>query len=279
MHIKTILFLLLWAGLYKANGQACSVHGQTPLTAFPVCGTKDFVQESVPLCTNHSVPGCGTDDTNPFWYKFTCFKSGTLGFLIKPKDSNEDYDWQLFDITGHPPDEVYTNPALTVTYNWAGTYGNTGASATGVKYLQCGSDPAANKPTFAAMPNITEGHTYLLLISHFTQTQSGYSLSFNGGTASITDTLPPNLLRAVADCEGSSITVLLNKKMKCASLASNGSDFSINAAGVQVVSASAASCARGFDMDTVKIKLNKALLPGSYTLKMQTGSDGNTFAR
>src|SRR3954452_15069544 len=99
MHFKTILLLLMAIGFNKAIGQAaCSVHGQTPSTAFPVCGTKDFVQESVPLCSNHAVPGgCGTTDVNPFWYKFTCFSSGSLGFIITPKDLTEDYDWQLFD--------------------------------------------------------------------------------------------------------------------------------------------------------------------------------------
>src|SRR4051794_7008811 len=215
MYLKTILFLLMGIGFIKANGQ-CSVHGQTPSTAFPVCGTKDFIQENVPLCSNHSVPGgCGTNDTNPFWYKFTCFESGTLGFVITPKIYAEDYDWELFDYTGHSPDEVYTNGTLTVIANWAGTYGKTGTSSTGVNYWQCGSDPRDNKPTFAAMPNIKQGHTYLLLISHFTSSQSGYSLSFNGGTASITDTIPPKLVSAAADCEGSTVTVLLNKKMNC----------------------------------------------------------------
>ncbi len=36
------------------------------------------------------------------------------------------------------------------------------------------------------MPTIQEGHTYLLLTSHFTDSQSGYKLSFGGGTGSIT---------------------------------------------------------------------------------------------
>ncbi|WP_240743225.1 gliding motility-associated C-terminal domain-containing protein [Ilyomonas limi] len=265
-------------GFLKANGQACTVRGQTPASAFPVCGTKNFVQESVPLCSNRPVPGgCNTDDTNPFWYKFTCFKSGTLGFVITPKNLDEDYDWQLFDITGHSPDEVYTNESLTVTANWAGTYGTTGTSSTGVSYRQCGSNPTENKPTFAAMPNIVQGHTYLLLISHFTPTQSGYSLSFNGGTASITDTLPPNLASAAADCDGSAITITLNKKMQCTSLAADGSDFSISAPGVLVVAADAVSCASGFDMDKLVIKLNKSLAPGSYTIQMNKGSDDNTL--
>ena len=33
--------------------QACTTLGQTPATAFPVCGTTTFTQTTVPLCTNN----------------------------------------------------------------------------------------------------------------------------------------------------------------------------------------------------------------------------------
>jgi gliding motility-associated-like protein len=69
---------------------------------------------------------------------------------------------------------------------------------------------------------------------------------------------------------------VLNKKMKCSSLATDGSDFSINASGISVVSASAVSCKSGFDMDTLVIKLNKELSPGSYEVKVKVGKDNNT---
>jgi hypothetical protein len=169
----------------------CTTLGQTPSTAFPVCGTSTFSQTTVPICTtfNLYVPGCSGigsaayANKNPYWYKFTCFTSGTLGFLITPLAPNEDYDWQLYDITGHNPDDVFTDTTIVVSGNWAGTYGNTGASATGVPYINCASNPADNEPTFAKMPVLIQGHEYLLMISHFTDTQSGYNLSFGGGTA------------------------------------------------------------------------------------------------
>jgi len=100
------------------------------------------------------VPGCsagtggGYQDKNPYWYKFTCFQSGTLGFLISPVNQGDDYDWQLYDITNRNPDDVFTDQSLIVTGNWAGTFGNTGASSSGVNFIQCGSDPSQNKNTF-----------------------------------------------------------------------------------------------------------------------------------
>src|SRR6476659_2191148 len=113
-----------------AKSQVCTAPGQLPSTAFPVCGTTTFQQTTVPICSTHDlfVPGCsGTGgalyrDKNPYWYKFTCYASGTLGFVITPKDLGDDYDWQLYDITGHNPDDVFSNNSLIVTGNWAGTY-------------------------------------------------------------------------------------------------------------------------------------------------------------
>ena len=285
MHVKQLfitVFFLLIVRLF-ANGQGgCTTLGQNPSTAFPVCGTTSFKQQTVPICNTHAitVPGCGNDgymDYNPFWYKFTCFQSGTLGFIVTPNDLGDDYDWQLYDITGHNPDDVFTVPSLIVTGNWAGTYGVTGARSSGAKTIECASDPTAKENSFAAMPNVIQGHTYLLLISHFTQSQSGYSLSFSGGTASITDPTIPALKTVTSNCEGDEIIIRLNKKMKCTSLAADGSDFSINAAGISILSAQAVSCSTGFDMDSIVLTLSSVLPPGKYTVSVQAGSDGNTL--
>ena len=136
VQIILIIFFLLPAFGF---GQACTTLGQTPATAFPVCGTSVFSQDSVPICNSNNlfVPGCSGRDgadyanKNPFWYKFTCFVSGTLGFEIMPKDITDDYDWQLYDVTGLDPNEVYRNQSIIVTGNWAGNPGPTGASASG----------------------------------------------------------------------------------------------------------------------------------------------------
>jgi hypothetical protein len=72
----------------KLSAQPCTALGQNPQTAFPVCGTAVFNQSSVGICGNVAVPsacpGVVFTDKNPYWYKFTCFQSGTLGFIITP---------------------------------------------------------------------------------------------------------------------------------------------------------------------------------------------------
>lgn len=173
--MKPIVITFLLVFFIKISGaQPCTTPGQTPSTAFPVCGTSTFTQNSVPLCGGQQVPAptCNTyplRDINPYWYKFTCFQTGTIGFKITPHDITEDYDWQLFDITGQNPNDVYNNINLAVACNWSGESGETGASGSGTTAFVC---EGAGKPLWSKMPTITVGHVYILLISHFTPTQS-----------------------------------------------------------------------------------------------------------
>jgi gliding motility-associated-like protein len=225
------------------------------------------------------VDGVTLRDLNPFWYKFTCFTGGTLGFTITPANLSDDYDWQLFDITGHNPDDVFTDKSLFVSCNWSGSSGITGASAAGRQLNVCATtNQHPNQPLFSSMPTIEQGHTYLLLVSHFSgDNQSGYSLSFNGGTAVITDTTQPKLKSAEASCGGDIIRVKLNKKMKCNSLTSNGSEFFVMPGNVSVTSAVGINCSGGFDTDSLELKLGAALGPGTYELNIKKGSDNNTL--
>ncbi|WP_153800263.1 gliding motility-associated C-terminal domain-containing protein [Foetidibacter luteolus] len=277
-----LLFFCCFSGGLLA--QPCTELGQTPSTAFPVCGTTSFAQHEVPICgsKNINVPGCSGDgagygDKNPYWYKFTCYTEGTLGFVITPNDLGDDYDWQLFDITGHNPDDVFTDVSLVVTGNWSGSSGKTGAASVGVAHIQCASDPGAGANTFAQMPVLKEGHEYLLMVSHYTDSQSGYDLSFEGGNASITDPSLPGLLHASAACGGSVMRIKLNKEMKCSTLAPDGSDFQVTPSVGRIVSAVGINCSNGFDMDSVELLLDGPIAPGNYTISMKNGRDRNTL--
>jgi gliding motility-associated-like protein len=298
MSVKfTSIFIFCLLSLRYGTAQSCTMLGQTPSTAFPVCGTSSFIQKTVPNCVNGSIlvncPANGNSyqDLNPFWYKFTCFKSGTLVFTIKPNNSGDDYDWQLFDITGNNINDVYTaDPnianAIFVACNWSGVYGNTGTSLSPVynSLIECGSfnvpfgTAPTSPPPFSKAPIIIQGHDYLMMISHFLgSSQSGYSLNFAGGSASITDTLPPRLKSATVSCDGKSIVIKLNKRMQCNSLASDGSDFQLLTGISSILSASGSNCSNSFDMDTVILSLDRTLPSGNYTIVIKKGRDGNTI--
>ena len=278
---STILITAFLFCIFFADAQTCTTLGQNPSTAFPVCGTNTFSQSTVPYCGGKTIIGaCGGDglsDTNPFWYKFTCFSPGTLGFVITPDDLADDYDWQVFDITGRNPNDIYTDASLFVSCNWSGNTGITGSSSRGNNLVNCAGP---SYPTFSAMPTLKLNHEYLLLVSHFTKftpSQKGYSLSFGGGTASITDPKLPALQSVNSSCDRSQLIIRLNKKMKCKSLAADGSDFILSSSVTAIVAANSVSCNSSFDMDSITLTLRNPLPPGEYTVAVKNGTDGNTL--
>ncbi|MBL7703764.1 MAG: gliding motility-associated C-terminal domain-containing protein [Ferruginibacter sp.] len=285
------LFLLLFISV-KSYAQAipCTTLGQNPETAFPVCGTAVFHMDTVPICGQRQVISLCTfgiqyTDKNPFWYKFTCFQSGKLAFFIKPTVLWEDYDWQIFDVTGKNPQDVYTDTSTFVVCSWSGVGGVTGAceDSGGVNLIEC---EGQFQNRFTRMPDLIAGHNYLLLVSHFEDTQFGYDLSFGGpgNTAVITDTIPPHMFTASrATCDGSKILVRLNKRMKCSSLMANGTDFRISPQppGITITSAVGFGCTNAFDvMDSVLITFSAPLPLGNYNLiaqKIPSPGDNNTL--
>lgn len=280
-HIVASIFTLT---IYlTGEGQICTTLGQNPTTAFPVCGTTNFDQKIVPFCGGRSVPTPCTDkagysDINPFWYKFTCYVSGKFAFTISPINSNDDYDWELFDITGHDPMEVYTNSNLIISANWSGMYGPTGAGSSGVKWFECASPAINGNPTFSTMPDLIAGHNYILLVSNFSPSQVGYNLSFQGGTASIIDPVTPTISKGHAVCDGTQILLILNKKVLCNSISSDGTDFNVSGTTPNsIASTTGRGCAVSFDTDTLELTLQNLLTPGTYTVTSKIGTDHNTL--
>ncbi|HMZ99568.1 MAG TPA: PKD domain-containing protein, partial [Ferruginibacter sp.] len=260
----------------------------TPSNAIPVCGTAVFHQDQVVNCTGPNVaqPFCsiGATSSSSFWYKFTCYQSGSLGFLISGISGSDDYDWVLFDITGHDPNDVFTNSSLAISINLYGAGSGpaqypespTGCRPGASGNVHCEGSANGNTP-FNAMPNITVGHEYLLMVTNWTQSTAGYDLTFTGGSASITDPKDPHLLSAKAACDGTSITIKTNKRMKCNSLTGSGSEFVLTPNVANVISASGFGCTNGFDMDSISITMDAPLPPGNYTITVRSGTDGNTI--
>src|SRR5258705_6644313 len=248
-----VLFIFLAASL-RVYSQPCTTLGQTPTTAFPVCGTSTFNQSSVPTCGGTPVSttctGGGYVDANPFYYRMTCYTSGTLGFIIDPINNADDYDWVLFDITGRNPNDIYIDVTLNIAENWSAATGNTGAAAVPNLLRNC----AGNTPNFSRMPGVVAGREYLLMVSNYSASQQGYSLTFTGGTAVITDPVAPAMTRANVECDGQNVHVLFNKKMKCNSLAIDGSDFTITPAFGTITVNTGFGCTTSFDMDSASLR-------------------------
>ena len=63
----------------------------------PVCGTSVFHENVIASCTGNPVAttgcaGVGVTSSSSIWYKFTCYQSGTLFFLISGINADDDYD-------------------------------------------------------------------------------------------------------------------------------------------------------------------------------------------
>ena len=273
-----------------AYAQPCStIPGMSPGNALPVCGTSVFHQDVVLNCSAPDVAqsGCpvGITSAGSFWYKFTCFQTGSLGFLISGISSTDDYDWVLFDITGRNPNDVFSNSSLAVSINIYGAGGGTvpfPESPTGCKpgargNVHCEGNASGNTP-FNAMPTIIIGHDYLLMVTNWTRSTAGYDLSFIGGSASITDPKEPHMESARAICDGVSASIKMNKRMKCNSLTAGGNEFFITPPIANVVSATGFGCNGGFDMDSVLLTFDSPLPPGNYSISIKKGvPDGNTI--
>ena len=278
--LKAALFAFLLLASGKGWSQTFPAKGQYPSTAFPVCGADTIKQGSVPLgfTTSIPVPGCdGYPDMNPFYYAFTCYASGYLGFVITPNDPADDYDWMLFDYTGLLPSVIYSDSTLIVNGNRSGAPGPTGANANGLTNAECSTPASESVITFTAMPALIKGHNYLLLVSHNLPKQSGYTLVFTGGTAVINNPSVPNLLSVVVDCDKKMLTVGITKFVQCSSLATDGSDFLIQTSTGSIVQAIGLNCSPQFDFDYLQLYLSDPLPPGNYSLVIQNGTDGNTL--
>ena len=180
--MRIFIFFLLLLSTFIVNAQQCQGPGRTATSAEAVCGTLVFHQKNLTNCTGQNIPnptaGCGNIVTsdNSAWYKFHCYQSGTLGFLLTPLGGGDDYDWEIMDITGRDPNDVFSME-LRVSLNLSGVTGPTGCTPTGTLSVHCAG--GANGTQFNAMPTITAGHDYLLMVNNYSQSGMGYDISFS----------------------------------------------------------------------------------------------------
>jgi gliding motility-associated-like protein len=273
---SVLLCLLIWVYTFL-NAQPCTFPGQTPVSAILVCGTESFNVTTPTFCGQSDIPvpcpgGFAYQNTNPNFFRMNCFQSGTLGFSIVPDDATADYNWQLFDITNVNPINIFSDASLFVACNWSSEPGETGASIDGTIGIVCNG---SGQPLYNKMPDIIEGHTYLLMICNQTGRPGNYALAFTGGTAVITDNLEPHLKFVRSTCNGNQVILRLNKKIKCESVAPDGTDFSISN-GIGVTGATPVDCTPLLGTDSLLLSLDQPISPGNYTLTIRNGSDGNT---
>ena len=280
MRFFTLLFLIFIGSVNMALAQPpCSGAGGTAQTGIAVCGTLIFPQANVPSCSGPNLPPSGCPDpvtsSNSVWYKFHCYQSGTLGFLISPNSPADDYDWELMDYTGRPPGDVYIFN-LRVSLNLSAITGSTGCTAAGTLDLNCaGGSPGSQ---YNRMPTLIAGNDYLLMVTNWSNSGLGYNLIFTGGTAILTDNLPPDITNVgIVGCNAALLKINFSENVLCDSITPLGTEFTITG-GPHIITGIISNCSPSTNAITeLTLSLQNPMPSGNYRLTVNNGTDGNTI--
>ncbi len=269
-----------------------SVNAQPPCTAagpggtaessISVCNSFNYTESFSP-CSGPNLPMSTCPDpltsNNSRWYKIHCFSNGTLGFLITPAQAGDDFDWVLMDITNRQPSEVYTTN-LAVSLNQKSTGTPTGCvpppiGPTGTQNITCAG---AAFTAYNSLLPVLSGNDYLLMVTRYAGS-GGYNLSFTGGTALLTNPLPPSVTTvSQVGCSPNQIRVNFSEDIKCTSVSTTGLSEFVISNGPHTITNFAYSCNTGSNsFNTVTLTLQNPLPPGSYTLTVNPGADGTTL--
>lgn len=283
MRALLLIFLLSAAIVTSYAQPPCAGPGRLPNSAQAVCGNLTFHETDVSSCTGPDLPnptsGCGQVTTdNSRWYKFHCYGSGTLGFLITPFSGADDYDWEVMDITGFNPGDVYTME-LRVSLNLSGQTGITGCTAAGTSDINCGGGAPGTQ--FNRLINLLVGHDYLMMVNNWSNSGKPYDIDFSG-TAILTNGTPPTIAGVnIVGCDASKLKITFSEDILCSSIstpvAGIGSEFTITA-GSHVITGIASDCGIGANgVPFVVLNLQSPIPAGNYQLNVANGSDGNTL--
>ncbi|MBI1286337.1 MAG: PKD domain-containing protein [Flavobacteriales bacterium] len=216
----------------------------------------------------------GNGETNSVWYTFNVSASGTLEFQLNPINPNDDYDFALYDLTNDSCSGILAGLNTPVSCNYSADQGATGLSPSGN-----GNDNGSSGSNQNAPVNVQSGEQYALLVSNFTASQTGYTLDFSG-SASIADDQPalPDSISLKNRCNPIQVFLFFSEGFDCSSVSSNGSEITVTGPEAVVVnSVNPVGCSGG-RTDQIRVRFaNKIMTTGTYTITINSGTDGNTF--
>ena len=275
------LFLLLLLAIFIVNAQPpCTGPGRTAASAQAVCGNLTFTDSANNCIGQGDLPnptsGCATVSTdNSRWYKFHCYQAGILGFLLKPQNTGDDYDWEVMDITGHAPNDVYTME-LRVSLNLSGQTGATGCTAAGTSNVNCeGGGPGTQ---FNRLMDLQVDHDYLLMVNNWSASNKPYTIDFSG-TAVLTLNTPPTITSIdMVRCDPAKLKITFSEDILCTSISNLGSEFGNTIAGQTVIGVTSdCSLPGAYGVTSLIINLQTPIPDGTYQLNVGTGTDGDIF--
>lgn len=262
------------AGNAACNTTPGSTVYQNCIGAIPVCQNY-FCQESsfsgVGSVTGEIPVGntcLGSGEKNDSWYTFTVQQSGNLSFTITPNTGTDDYDWAVFNLTNATCAQIPTDATLDVSCNYSANIGCAGLTGPNGENVNCAGQNENVIPVLA-------GETYVVNVSNFSSTQSGYVLDFSASTAVIFDNVPPVLdqLTSTPACGATSLVIRFSEQVLCSSV--QACDFTVTGPGgpYTVSGISGVSCAAGGTQGAeFTVNFTPALtVAGSYNINLVPG--------
>jgi PKD repeat protein len=249
--ISTFLLLSSWLSGTVLFGQALppGQPEQDCVNAIPVCNNVYTQPNSyqgagqIPGEIDSTNSCLGAGEENDVWYIFTVQTPGEVCFTLTPANGVDDYDWAVYNLTGASCSDIFTQaPALEVACNFSGATG-CGAITGPNGNPNC---PAQNDPCIPVLA----GETYVVNVSNYSGTGSGYTLDFSPSTAVIFDNIPPAIDTIQVTCSGA-LEVVFSENVLCSSVDVN--DFlvtsQVNGVTYPVTTIFSDACALGGTFD------------------------------
>ncbi len=198
-----------------------------------------------------------TGEKNDVWYTFTVQTSGNLCFSIIPDTLTKDYDWAVFNLSVSPCDSIFYDGSLEVACNFSNVPGVTGANG------------LAGSQNESCIP-VNSGETYVVNVSKFSASASGYTLDFSASTAQLFDNIPPEMDSVVVPvfCGDSQLFIFFSENVICSTVKPSGFVLTGPSGTIPVANVSSAGCTSGstYDNDYV-LTVSSPLAPtGNYSL-------------
>ncbi len=159
-------------------------------------------------------PNCFIEESSSSWYKWTCDQSGSLTFSLTPVNPADDLDFLLYELP-NGIDNCSNKQEIRCMAsgenvgeplaNWAACTGATGLSTNDSdEFENCGCEAGDNN--FVSAVDLVAGRSYALVVNNFSNSGSGFSVSFGGSSTFVGPKAAFNSVPDQQVCWGQSMT-------------------------------------------------------------------------
>jgi gliding motility-associated-like protein len=254
--------------------------------ALAICGGQFFTPYSyqgIGRVSDLTESGCGGGEDNSMWIRVAIKAAGELSFRIIPKDTADDYDFAVLDISNTDCNSISSSNVVRCNFN-NNEFGSNPKGIVGLSDTVAVDDVQGGvygSPWVAAI-NATPGQVFLIMINNFGHDDNpgpsnGFTIDFGTSTATFKDENLPTLQNIIKTCSDSSVTIELTKPVLCRSIALDGSEFYVTP-GVAVTGASGVNCVNdsGYTSEVI-VSFSGHYPVGDYTVGFQNVTTGTTL--